>query len=111
MIIPKDIEDLASFVETGTNVFCFVTDWCGDCRYLQPFYPEIEADFPVFQFIEVDRDHYIDIAKIWDIIGVPSFMVVKNGKVVDRFVSKKRKTKGEVEAFLQQATNKLQEGE
>lgn len=111
MIIPKDVADLSHYVEKGTNVFCFITDWCGDCHYLKPSFPEIEADFPEFNFIEVDRDQYIDIARLWDIIGIPSFMVVKDGEVVDRFVSKKRKTKAEVEDFLQQAAVKIQEGE
>lgn len=100
MIIPKDVEDLANYVENGKNVFCFMADWCGDCRFIKPYLPEIEADFPDLQFIEVDRDQYIDIAKMWNILGIPSFVVIKNGEERGRFVSKNRKTKEEIEDFL-----------
>ncbi|MDN6639305.1 MAG: thioredoxin family protein [Tetragenococcus sp.] len=100
MIIPKDVEELADYVENGTNVFCFMADWCGDCRFIKPFLPEIEADFPNLQFIEVDRDQYIDIAKMWDVYGIPSFVVVKDGEESGRLVNKKRKTKEEIETFL-----------
>jgi len=100
MIIPKNVEDLANYVENGENVFCFIADWCGDCRFIKPYLPEIEADFPDLQFIEVDRDQYIDIAKMWNILGIPSFVVIKNGEERGRFVSKNRKTKEEIEDFL-----------
>lgn len=100
MIIPKNIEELANYAENGTHVFCFMTDWCGDCRFIKPYLPEIEADFPKLQFVEVDRDKYIDIAKMWDVYGIPSFVVIKNGEISDRLVNKNRKTKEEIEAFL-----------
>ncbi len=100
MIIPKNVEDLANYVENGENVFCFMADWCGDCRFIKPYLPEIEADFPDLQFIEVDRDQYIEIAKMWNILGIPSFVVIKNGEERGRFVSKNRKTKEEIEDFL-----------
>lgn len=100
MIIPKDVEELASYVEEGTNVFCFMADWCGDCQFIKPFLPEIEADFPNLQFIAVDRDRYIEIAKMWDIFGIPSFVVIKNGEESGHLVNKKRKTKEEIEDFL-----------
>ncbi len=43
MIIPQSLEELASYVEQeGKKVFFFSADWCGDCRYIQPFLPEIQ---------------------------------------------------------------------
>lgn len=106
MIIPKGVEELASYVENGNNVFCFMADWCGDCRFIKPYLPEIEADFPDLQFIAVDRDEYLDIAKMWDIYGIPSFVVIKNGEESGRLVNKKRKTKEEIETFLAHVDNK-----
>ncbi|GAA3018384.1 thioredoxin family protein [Tetragenococcus solitarius] len=100
MIIPKNVEELASYAENGTYVFCFMADWCGDCRFIKPYLPEIEADFPHLPFVEVDRDKYIDIAKMWDVYGIPSFVVIKNGEISARLVNKNRKTKEEVENFL-----------
>ncbi len=36
-------------------------------------------------------------------MGIPSFVVIQDGKEVARLVNKKRKTKEEVENFLSQA--------
>ena len=69
-------------------------------RYIKPQLPEIEADFPDLQFIEVDRDEYMDVAVEWNIFGIPSLVVIEDGKELGRLVNKDRKTKEEIEAFL-----------
>ncbi|MFS1125957.1 thioredoxin family protein, partial [Enterococcus faecalis] len=75
--------------------------WCGDCRFIKPQMPEIENDFSDWQFIEVDRDKYIDVAAEWNIFGIPSFVVIQDGKELGRLVNKDRKTKQEIESFLE----------
>ncbi|WP_265459990.1 thioredoxin family protein [Enterococcus sp. HY326] len=105
MIIPKSLEELAGYVEKGQNVFFFTAGWCGDCHFIKPQLPEIEADFPQLNFIEVDRDQYIDVAAEWNIFGIPSFVVIKDGKEQGRLVNKARKTKEEIESFLTSVEN------
>ncbi|MFD1900804.1 thioredoxin family protein [Enterococcus termitis] len=100
MIIPTSYEELAGYVDKEKSVFFFTADWCGDCRFIKPVMPEIEAAFPDFQFIEVDRDKYIDLAAEWNIFGIPSFVVTENGKELGRLVNKDRKTKEEITTFL-----------
>ncbi|MHC5268895.1 thioredoxin family protein [Enterococcus sp. LJL98] len=100
MIIPKNIEELATFVEKGTNVFFFTAEWCGDCRFIYPIMPELEAEFPEYNWIEVDRDAYIDVCAEWGIFGIPSFVVIQDGEELGRLVSKNRKTKEEIATFI-----------
>ncbi|MDA9470456.1 thioredoxin family protein [Enterococcus sp. 5H] len=100
MIIPTSYEELAGYVEGEKSVFFFTADWCGDCRFIKPVMPEIEAEFPEFKFIEVDRDKFIDLASQWTIFGIPSFVVTDHGKELGRLVNKDRKTKEEITAFL-----------
>ena len=101
MIIPQSLEELASYVEQeGKKVFFFSADWCGDCRYIQPFLPEIEAENPEFTFILVDRDQYLDLAKLWDIYGIPSLVVLDGDRELGRFVNRDRKTKAQISQFL-----------
>ncbi|WP_430616692.1 thioredoxin [Enterococcus sp. DIV0176] len=104
MIIPENLEELAGYVEKGKNVFFFTADWCGDCRFIKPQMPEIEQDFSDWRFIEVDRDKYIDLAASWSIFGIPSFVVIADGKELGRLVNKNRKTKQEIEDFLKSVT-------
>ena len=100
MIIPTSYEELADYVEKEKNIFFFTADWCGDCRFIKPVMPEIEAEFSDFQFIEVDRDKFIDLASEWNIFGIPSFVVTEKGKELGRLVNKNRKTKEEITSFL-----------
>jgi thiol-disulfide isomerase/thioredoxin len=100
MIIPASYEELAEYVEGETSVFFFTADWCGDCRFIKPVMPEIEAEFPEFRFIEVDRDKYLELASEWNIFGIPSFVVTREGKELGRLVNKNRKTKEEITTFL-----------
>ncbi|MBF0818335.1 thioredoxin family protein [Streptococcus acidominimus] len=101
MIVPKNIEELAHLAEQeGKYVFFFSATWCGDCRYIKPFLPEIEADNPDVHFVLVDRDEYLDVAQEWNVFGIPSLVVLENGKEIGRFVNRNRKTKQEINDFL-----------
>ena len=94
--------ELASYIEGEPTVFFFTADWCGDCVYIKPVMPEIEAAFPNYRFVQVDRDEFIDLCAEWNIFGIPSFIVTNQGKEVGRLVNKARKTKEEVVKFLEE---------
>ncbi|WNS82478.1 thioredoxin family protein [Domibacillus sp. DTU_2020_1001157_1_SI_ALB_TIR_016] len=81
-------------------VFMFSADWCPDCRVIEPILPGIEADYPEYQFIYVDRDEFIDLCGELSVFGIPSFVAYHSGEEAGRFVSKDRKTQEEIEAFL-----------
>ncbi len=100
MIIPTSLEEIAGYVKTGKHVFFFTADWCGDCVYIKPVMPEIEAEFPDYTFVQVDRDDYLELCSQWKIFGIPSFIVIEDGKEVGRLVNKQRKTKEEIVTFL-----------
>jgi len=81
-------------------VFMFSADWCPDCRVIEPILPGIEADYPEYQFIYVDRDQFIDLCGELSVFGIPSFVAYHSGEEAGRFVSKDRKTQEEIESFL-----------
>ncbi|BAM47025.1 MAG: thioredoxin family protein [Amphibacillus sp.] len=99
----KSLQTEAQFyelLETGKTVFLFTAEWCSDCRVIEPFLPELEETFSDITFISVDRDQFIDLCIKYDIFGIPSFLAFDQGEEVARFVSKDRKTREEIEAFL-----------
>jgi thioredoxin-like negative regulator of GroEL len=90
------------------TVMVFSAEWCSDCKFLDRFIDEVVAEYsPKFAFYKVDRDQFIDICETYDVMGIPSFIAYQNGEVVSRFVHSKRKTRPEVEAFLDDAQTKL----
>ena len=101
MIRPQSMEELASYVDHKVKtVFFFTADWCGDCRFIKPFLPEIEAENSDFTFVEVDRDQYMAVAQKWDVYGIPSLVVVEDGREIGRYVNRDRKTKSQINDFL-----------
>ncbi|MBF0778983.1 thioredoxin family protein [Streptococcus cuniculi] len=101
MIIPKNLEELANLAEQeGKQVLFFSAEWCGDCRFIKPFLPEIEADNQDFQFVLVDRDEHLEVAQEWNVFGIPSLVVLEKGKEIGRFVNRDRKTKQDINEFL-----------
>lgn len=90
-------------------VMLFSADWCPDCRFLDRFIDEVEQAYSdKFAFYKVDRDKFPELCETLDIMGIPSFVAYQKGNVLGRFVSKLRKTKEEVEAFLNDVSAKLQ---
>lgn len=99
----QNLEEIHALVENPEKVvFFFSADWCGDCRFIKPSLDEIELQNKDFTFILVDRDQFIDLAKTWDIYGIPSLLVTQSGKEVGRFVNRNRKTKEEINNFLKE---------
>ena len=100
----KKLESVEQFNELKENekvVFLFSADWCPDCRFIEPFMPEVESEFPQFTFFYVDRDEFIEVCAESDVFGIPSFIAYEKGTELGRFVNKDRKTKEEIESFLQ----------
>lgn len=96
----KSIEQFEQHRNGGKTIFMFSANWCGDCRFIEPVLPEIEAKFSDFTFLHVDRDEFIDICQQLDVYGIPSFIAFEDGKELGRFVSKDRKTQEEIEEFI-----------
>jgi len=86
------------------TVAIFKTTWCKDCHYIDPFMPDVQMKYgDKLSFVELDRDNFPDLCEQLNILGIPSFIVFRNGTELVRFVSKLRKTREEIEHFLEQA--------
>lgn len=81
-------------------------NWCPDCVFIKPFLPELEKEYPQVKFYMANRDDLLDLAIDLEILGIPSFILYQNGKELGRFVSKLRKTKPEIEAFINESLKK-----
>lgn len=99
--LPKmSTSDLNDVVKDGKTMLFFSATWCPDCAFIKPAMPAIEAEYPDFKFIAVDRDENIDLAADLNVFGIPSFIAYADGQEIGRLVNKDRKTKAEVEKFI-----------
>ena len=98
----QTLEQFEQITSSGKHVVVFSAEWCGDCIFIKPHLPAIEANFPEWTFSFVNRDDLMPLCKDLDIYGIPSFLAFIDGKVVGRFVSKDRKTPPEIEAWLRE---------
>ncbi|MBX0359073.1 thioredoxin family protein [Halobacillus sp. Nhm2S1] len=100
MITLESDQQMKELQNKESVIFLFSADWCPDCRVIEPFLPELEDKYPDWTFVYVDRDQFIHICAENDVFGIPSFLAFKDGEEVGRFVSKDRKTKEQIEDFI-----------
>jgi len=77
-------------IATEETVFVvdFFATWCGPCQMMNPILEEIEKDFEGknVEFIKIDIDTAPDISVEYSVMSVPTFIIIKNGKVTGQFV-------------------------
>jgi thioredoxin-like negative regulator of GroEL len=102
--IQSDAEFRAQVGGSGLTVAVFKASWCGDCHFIEPFMPEVEAAYADrLTLIEVDRDELPELCEELNILGIPSFIAFREGKELVRYVNKLRKSREEIEQFLDRA--------
>ncbi|MDR1167997.1 MAG: thioredoxin [Heliobacteriaceae bacterium] len=65
----------------------FWAPWCGPCRKLGPVLDEIADEFSGrVKFVKINTDENLQTAKDYSISGLPSLLVFKGGKALERLV-------------------------
>jgi thioredoxin 1 len=87
---PVEMTD-ATFKKMIQNYSLVVVDcwapWCGPCHMVAPVIEELARDYAgkiLFGKLNVDKNR--DIISQYEIMSIPTLLVFKNGKLVDRIV-------------------------
>lgn len=84
-------------------VIDFFATWCGPCKMLTPIFESLSKEMSdKVYFAKVDIDRSLEIAKEYKIVSVPTMIIFKNGKEVQRMVGfiPKDQIKSKIKAHL-----------
>ena len=64
----------------------FWASWCGPCRMVSPTVDEIAEEMPDIKVGKVNVDEQQELASAFNVMSIPTLIVMENGKVVDQAV-------------------------
>ena len=60
----------------------FWASWCGPCRMVGPIIDEIADEHPEYKVVKINVDEEPELSSRYQVVSIPTLMVVKNGQVV-----------------------------
>ena len=91
-VIHVNKENFDQVVNSGKTVLLdFYADWCGPCRMVGPILEQIAAERPDVKVCKVNVDEQRELAMRFNIMSIPTLMVVRNGQVVNTAVGARPK--------------------
>ena len=64
----------------------FYADWCGPCKMLSPTVDEVAQENDDIKVVKVNVDESQDTAIKYQVMSIPTLVVIKNGNEVNRSV-------------------------
>ncbi|KAK9675759.1 hypothetical protein RND81_11G028800 [Saponaria officinalis] len=71
-------------------VIYFTASWCTPCRYMAPIVNEFAAHYTGVAFNKIDVDELFNVAQDYGVQTMPTFMLVKRGKEIDKVTGASR---------------------
>ncbi|GMN42374.1 hypothetical protein TIFTF001_011591 [Ficus carica] len=72
-------------------VIDFSASWCGPCKFMEPAFNDMAAKLTDVDFVKIDVDELSDVAQEFRVQAMPTFVLLKQGREVDRVVGAKKK--------------------
>ena len=69
-----------------TVLIDFYADWCGPCKMFSPIIESVAEENEDVKVVKIDVDNAQDLAIKYQVISIPTIVVIKNGKEVNRNV-------------------------
>ncbi|CAL5355144.1 unnamed protein product [Camellia sinensis] len=80
----------ASKATAKLMVIDFTASWCVPCRFMEPTINEFAAKYTDVEFIKIDVDELMDVAQEFGVQAMPTFILIKKGRVIDKVTGVKK---------------------
>ncbi|KAM9916462.1 hypothetical protein OXX59_009953 [Metschnikowia pulcherrima] len=70
----------------GLVVVDFFATWCGPCKMIAPMVDKFATQYTGAKFIKVDVDELQEVAQEYEISSMPTFLLFKEGKVIQKVI-------------------------
>lgn len=75
-------DSFKEMIKEGSHVVDFFTEWCGPCKAIAPKFEELSKSYTQVKFHKVNVDDLEDLAVMFNITSIPTFIGFKDGKAV-----------------------------
>lgn len=79
-------ENFDSEVAEGIVLIDMFADWCGPCKMVAPIIEELAEEVTDAKVVKVDIDASPEIGARFSVRSIPTFVVLKDGVMVDKMV-------------------------
>ena len=94
--------DFAGAVAKGVSLIDFWAAWCAPCREVSPLVDQLAEQFKGrVAFFRVNVDDNPKTSEAYDVLSMPTLLLMKDGQPVDKVIG--ALPKAQLETFIQQA--------
>lgn len=86
-VLHLDDENFQNVIKSGVVLVDFYAEWCGPCRVMAPIFTQVAGEMNgKAKFGKVDTDKAEKTAAAYRITSIPTLILFKDGKEVNRIV-------------------------
>jgi len=85
-VVELNSANFDEIISRGLVLVDFWAEWCGPCKMMHPVFERMAKKYRYIKFARVNVDQNQDISMKFGVQAIPTFIMFKDGKQVDRMM-------------------------